>query len=111
MNRAIDSICRYFVGRGVNTLDVCYYTRTLENEDKPESTTILNDLILFSRNSGNFSENPSFNEPMSDNDHEPGEESNDDEPAEESNETLGPVEYLLANGADINFANVSEFDI
>ena len=78
----------------MNTLDVCYYTRTLENEDKPESTTILNDLILF-RNVGNFSQN-SFN---------------DDEPFEESTETLGPVEYLLANGADINFTNVSEFDV
>ena len=77
-----DLTYRYLVKEGVKTLDVCYYTGTLNNKDKPESTTILNDLILL-ENAGNFSDNP-------------------------SKESMGCVEYLLANGADVNFSNVSE---
>ena len=73
---------RYLVKEGVKTLDVCYYTGTLNNKGKPESTTILNDLILL-ENAGNFSDN-------------------------RSEKSVGCVEYLLANGADVNFSNVSE---
>ena len=65
---------------------MCYFIRTLNIEDEPESITILNRAISL-RNVGNFSQNPE----------------------DQAMEKIGCVEFLLANGADVNFANVSEF--
>ena len=49
---------------------------------QPESTTILNDLVL-AQNAGDFNES-------------------------HADKKKGCIEYFLENGADINFANVSD---
>ena len=68
------------MNQGVSTLNVCYYTGTKLSDGRPESTTILNDMVLL-ENDGNFSDEP-------------------------SKDKIGCIEYLLNNGADINFTNV-----
>ena len=64
---------------------MCYFIRTLLGEGEPESTTILNCAICL-KNGGNFSQNPE----------------------DQALDRIGCVEFLLANGADVNFANVSD---
>eukprot|EP00795_Rhopilema_esculentum_P008747 gene8747-14770_t len=72
-------LIKLFVSKGVNSFDICYSTGTLDNEALAETTTILNDLVLL-ENDGNFAD-------------------------PKSSDKQGSIEYLLANGADINFAN------
>ena len=71
------------MSKGVDSFDICYSTGTLDSEAVEETTTILNDLVLL-ENDGNFADPKSRDE-------------------------QGSIEYLLANGADINFANVRTY--
>ena len=73
---------RYLISRGVATLDVCFKTGDSLKTGQPESTTILNDLVL-TENAGDFQESHMHNK-------------------------KGCIEYFLENGADINFTNVSD---
>ena len=77
----LDSVIRHLINEGVSTLDVCFYTGTNLSDGRPETTTILNELLL-TRNEGNFAEDT-------------------------WNENKGCIEYFLEKGADINFVNVS----
>ena len=73
---------RYLISKGVATLDVCFKTGGSLKTGQPESTTILNELVL-TRNAGYFQEGY-------------------------MRCNKGCIEYFLENGADINFTNVSD---